>query len=96
MLDEAPQLAFALHVPQCAQVAVEPISHDDPRVASVLAIQRAAEEAPDCLLVPLGAEPEVNRLAGAVDRSVEIAPLLIDPNVGLILSANSGGDPAWE
>src|SRR3954453_6319475 len=42
------------------------------------------EEALGCLLVPLGSEPEVDRLTGAVDRSVQVAPLPVDPDVRLI------------
>ena len=84
VLDEAPQLTFALHVPQCAWVAGEPIGHNDPRVADVLALECLVEEVPGGLLVPLGAEEEVDGLAGAVDRPVEIASLPIDPDVCLI------------
>ena len=43
-----------------------------------------AEEALGCLLVPLGAEQKVDRLAGAVDGAVEVTPLPIDPDVGLV------------
>ena len=42
------------------------------------------EEALGRLLVPLGAEQEVDGLAGAVDGAIEIAPLPVDPEVGLI------------
>jgi hypothetical protein len=37
-------------------------------------------------------EPEVDRLAGAVDRAVEVAPGTTNPDEGLILLAKS---PDW-
>ena len=55
-----------------------------PRVAGVVAAERLAEEALGRLLVALGAEQEVDGLAGAVDGAIEIAPLTVDPEVGLI------------
>jgi hypothetical protein len=42
-------------------------------VAGVRAAEGAAKEAPGSRFVPLGGEQEVDRLAGAVDGSVEIA-----------------------
>src|SRR3712207_1155337 len=81
---EAPELAVPLHLPQGAGVALEPIGHDGARVAGVAPAQRPAEEAFGRLLVALGAEQEVDRLAGAVDRPVEIAPLPVDPDVGFV------------
>src|SRR4051812_30744686 len=84
MAGEAPQLALPLHAPERAGVALQPIGHDLPRVAGVVPAKRTLEEALGRLLVPLGAEPEVDRLAGAVDRPVEVAPLPVDPHVGLV------------
>jgi hypothetical protein len=81
---EAPQLAFPLHLAQRAGVALQPVGHDLPRVAGVPAGERLAQEAPGGRLVPLGAEQEVDRLAGAVDRPVQVAPLPVDPHVGLV------------
>src|SRR3712207_8749195 len=46
--------------------------------------ERLAEEAPRRLLVPPGAEPEIDGLAGAVDGAIEVAPLPADPDVGLV------------
>ena len=71
---EAPQLAVPLHLAQSAGIALQAIGHDGPRVAGVVPAERLAEEALGRLLVPLGAEHELDRLAGAVDGSVEIAP----------------------
>src|SRR5690349_3188734 len=42
------------------------------------------EEALGHLLVPLGSEQEVDRLAGAVNGPVQVAPLPADPDVCLI------------
>src|SRR4051812_27287090 len=84
VLRKAPELAIPLHVPESAGVALEAVGHDLPWVAGVLATKRLAEEAPGRLLVPLGAEQEVDRLAGAVDRPVQVAPLATDPYVSLI------------
>src|SRR4051794_31026463 len=81
---EAPQLAFLLHVPQRARVAREAVGHDLARVAGVLPAEGTLEEALGCLLVPLGAEQEVDRLTGAVDGPVQVAPLPADPDVSLI------------
>src|SRR3954454_24601464 len=50
----------------------------------MLAAEGTREEALCCLLVPLGTEQEVDRLASAVDRSVQVAPLPADPDVRLI------------
>jgi hypothetical protein len=54
------------------------------RQRGVLAAERLAEEALDRLLVAPGAEQEVDCLARAVDRSIEIAPLATDPEVSFI------------
>ena len=81
---EAPQLAPARHLPESARIALEPIGHDLPRVAGVLPAERLAEEALGRLLVALGAEQEVDRLARAVDGAVEVAPLAADPDEGLV------------
>src|SRR4051812_29400058 len=50
----------------------------------MLAGEGTLEEALCCLLVPLGTEQEVDRLASAVDRSVQVAPLPADPDVRLV------------
>src|SRR3954462_7489873 len=81
---EAPQLALLLHLAQRTGIALEAIGDDLARVAGVLPAEGTLEEALGCLLVPLGAEKEVDRLAGAVACWVEIAPAAIDPNVSLI------------
>src|SRR4051812_21723264 len=81
---EAPQLAFLLHLAQRAGIALEAVGDDLARVACVLAAEGTPEEALGCLLVPRGAEQKVDRLAGAVDGSVEIAPLPADPDVRLV------------
>ena len=86
---EAPQLAFLLHLAQRAGIALEAVGDDLARVAGVLPAEGTLEEALRCLLVPLGTEQKVDRLADAVDRSVEIAPLPVDPDVRLILSAKA-------
>jgi hypothetical protein len=65
---EAPQLAFLLHLTQHTGIALEAVGHDLARVAGVLAAEGTLEEALGCLLVPLGAEQEVDRLTGVVDR----------------------------
>jgi DNA invertase Pin-like site-specific DNA recombinase len=81
---EAPQLAVPLHLAQRAGVAREPVGHDGPRVAGIVPAKGAPEEALGRLLVPLGAEQEVDRLAGAVDGTVELAPLTTDLHIGLV------------
>jgi hypothetical protein len=60
---EAPQLAVPLHLPRGVGVALEPVGHDGARVAGVISGEGAAKEAPGRLLVPLGTEQEVDRLA---------------------------------
>src|SRR3954470_4488966 len=91
MASKAPQLALPLHLAQRPGIAREPVGHDTAWIAGVVPAKGAAEEALGRLLVPLGAEQEVDRLAGAVDGTAEVAPLPIDPHVGLILPAKSGG-----
>jgi hypothetical protein len=79
---EPPQPALALHLPQGARVALQPVGDDGARVADVLAGERLPEEALGGLLVPRGAEQEVDRLPRAVDRSVQVAPGTPDPDAG--------------
>src|SRR4051794_8642691 len=81
---EAPQLALLLHLAQRAGIALEAVGHDLARVAGVLPGEGTLEETLCCLLVPLGTEQEVDRLAGAVDCPIEIAPLPADPDVRLV------------
>src|SRR3954447_26015289 len=81
---EAPQLAFLLHLAQRAGIALEAVGDDLARVAGVLPAEGTLEEALCCLLVPLGAEQEVDRLARPVDCAVQVAPLPADPDVSLI------------
>src|SRR4051812_25374765 len=80
----APELAIPLHLAQRAGVALEAVGHDLPRVAGVVPAERTLEEALGCSLVALGAEQEVNGLAGAVDGAVEVAPLPVHSHVRLI------------
>src|SRR3954454_15257882 len=84
MASKAPQLALPLHLAQRPGIAREPVGHDTAWIAGVVPAKGAAEEALGRLLVPLGAEQEVDRLAGAVDRPVEVAPLATDPHVSLV------------
>jgi EamA-like transporter family len=81
---EAPELAVALHLPDRAGVALEAVGDDGPRVARVLATECLAEEALGRLLVARGAEQEVDRLPGAVDGPVQVAPAPADPDEGLV------------
>jgi hypothetical protein len=81
---EAPQLIIPLHLAQRARIALEPVGDDGPRVAGVVPAKGAPKEALGRLLVALGAEQEVDRLAGAVDGAVKVAPLTVDPEVGLV------------
>src|SRR5215207_3034522 len=81
---EAPELAVALHPAQRARAALEPVGHDGPRVAGVVPAEGAPEEALGRLLVPLGAEQEVDGLARAVDGAIEIAPRATNPDVSLV------------
>src|SRR3954453_7966521 len=81
---KAPQPAFLLHLAQRAGIALEAVGHNLARVACVLSAEGTIEEALCCLLVPRGAEQKVDRLAGAVDGSVQVAPLPADPDVSLV------------
>jgi hypothetical protein len=73
-----------LHLAEHPGVALEPIGHDGPGVAGVVLAERLAEEALGGRLVALGAEQEVDDLAGAVDSPVQVAPLTADPDEGLV------------
>jgi hypothetical protein len=84
MLHEPPQPALPLHLAERAGVALQPIGHGGARMAGVLSTERLTEEALGRPLVPLGAEQEVDGLAGAVDRPVQVAPLTVDPDEGLV------------
>src|SRR5690348_6692722 len=79
-----PKLVLSLHRPDRSSIAAEPICDDDPWIARVVPTQHTAEEAPSCLHVSLGAEQEVDGLAGAVDRTIKVAPAAADPDVCLI------------
>src|SRR5918912_2835110 len=81
---EAPQLALLLHLAQRTGIALEAVGDDLARVAGVLPAESPLEEALGCLLVPLGTEQKVDRLAGAIDGPVQIAPLPADPDVRLV------------
>src|SRR4051794_655629 len=81
---EAPQLALLLHLAQRTGIALEAVGHDLARVACVLPAESPLEEALCCFLVPLGAEQKIDRLAGAVDGPVQVAPLPTDPDVSLV------------
>src|SRR3954447_15940730 len=78
------QLAFLLHLAQRTGIAREAVGHDLARVACVLPAEGTLEEALCCLLVPRGTEQEVDRLAGAVNGPVRVAPLPVDPDVSLV------------
>jgi hypothetical protein len=47
-------------------------------------LQHLAEEAFGGLRIPSGAEHKVNRLAGGIDRAIEVIPLPFDFDIGLI------------
>src|SRR4051794_38831568 len=81
---KAPQLAFLLHLAQRAGIALEAVGHNLARVACVLSAEGTIEEALRGLFVSLGTEQEVDRLAGAVDGSVQVAPFPVDPDVSLV------------
>src|SRR3954454_22652639 len=76
--------ALLLYLAQRAGIAREAVGHDLARVACVLPAEGTLEEALCCLLVPRGTEQEVDRLAGAVNGPVQIAPLPVDPDVSLV------------
>src|SRR3954453_3339130 len=84
VLGEAPQLALLLHLAQRTGIALETVGDDLARVAGVLPAEGTLEEALRCLLVPLGTEQKVDRLAGAVDCPVQVAPLPADSDVRFI------------
>src|SRR3954468_2535427 len=84
---EAPQLALLLHLAQRAGIALEAIGHNLARVAGVLPAEGTLEKALGCLLVPLGTEQKVDRLAGAVDGPVQVVPLSADPDVRFLNAA---------
>src|SRR4051812_19315216 len=81
---EAPQLAFLLHLAQRTGIALEAVGHDLARIAGVLPAEGTLEEALCRLLGPLGSEQEVDRLTGAGDGAVQVAPFPADPDVRLV------------
>lgn len=65
---------------------------DDNAVRTAVTLQSLAQEAFSRRQITMFAEPEVDRVANAVDRTVEIHPLAADLDVGLVhmpLDANS-------
>lgn len=56
-------------------------------------LQRFAEEALGCRQAAVPAEPELDRVADAVDGAVEIHPLTSDLDVGLIRMPFPGHRP---
>ena len=57
---------------------------DDSRHGMVLPSQRFGQEALCCGRVLLGREQEVDRRAGRIHRTIQVAPLALDPNVGFV------------
>src|SRR4051794_10768009 len=71
---EAPQLALALHRRDRGRIGRILVHRDRARVDRVRLAQRLAEEPLGGRGIPLGREQEVDRLAAAVDRLIEVSP----------------------
>ena len=57
---------------------------DDPRHGIARSTQGLAEEAFGSRGIALGGEQEIDRLAGGIDRPVQVAVLALDLNIGLV------------
>ena len=79
-----PQRDVLLHLRDGFRIGRVLVHRDGARVHSVRLGQRFAEEAFGCRCVPFGREQEVDRLAAAVDRPIQVHPAAFDLHVGLV------------
>src|ERR1700712_1349280 len=81
---EAPEFIGSLHVLHCARIGWVLVHCDRTWVDGMRLGQRLAEEPLRRSRIPLRRQQEVDRLAAAVDRAVEIGPGTLDLDVGLV------------
>ena len=81
---ETPELADSLHVSHRTRVGRVFVYRDCARVNGVRLGQRLTEEPLCRTRIPPGGEQEVDRLAQAVDRAIQIGSDTLDLDVGLI------------
>src|SRR3954447_20196876 len=80
----SPQLTVLLHLRHHAWVGRVLVHCDGAWVHCVRLPQRLAEEALRGRRVPLGREQEVDRLAAAVDRAIEVGPAALHLHIRLV------------
>ena len=78
------QRSFTLELSDRGRVSRMPIGVDDTRRGMVLLTQGFSQEALCCSRVLLGREEKVEGRAGRIHRTIQVAPLASDPDVGLI------------
>ena len=89
---EAPQLARALHVGRRTWIGRVLVHRDRTWVHGVRLGQRPAEEPLGRIGISPGGQQEVDRLAEAVDRAIQVGPDTFDLDVGLV---HAPGPGAW-
>jgi hypothetical protein len=78
------QSAFSFEPHDRRRVRAVTVGVDDARHGMVLPSQRFGQEALCCGRVLLGREEKVEGRAGRIHRTIQVAPLALDPDVGLV------------
>src|SRR3954453_8220479 len=81
---EAPQLTLALQGRDRGRIGRVLVDRDRARVARMRLAQRLAEEALGGRSIPLGREQEVDRLAPAVHRPIQVGPVALHLDIRFI------------
>ncbi len=90
---EAPQLASSLHVCRGTRVGRVPVHRDRTWVHRVRLGQRLAEEPLGRIGISPGGQQEVDGLAEAVDRAIQVGPGTLDLDIRLVDPPRSGAWP---
>jgi len=78
------QRSFTLELSDRGRVSCMPIGVDDTRRGMVLLTQGFSQEALCCGHVLLGREEKVEGRAGRIHRTIRVAPLALDPDLGFV------------
>ena len=76
--------AFGFEPHDRRRVSGVPVGVNDARLGMVRTSQSFGQEALCCGRVLLGREEKVDRRTGRVHSTIQVAPLALDPNVGLV------------
>src|SRR5471032_2674074 len=73
---------FAISIDRIYPCEIRPALVDRHRLRYAVSSDRLFEIAPGRGLVPLGAEQEVNRVAGLIDGPIQVLPFALDQDAG--------------